>query len=312
MSFLIIILNILETGLPYALLALGIFLTYRLLDIADLSAEGSFTLGGCLGLTLTAIGVNAYLSVFIAIIAGFLAGCCTGILHTKLKIPSLLSGIITMTGLIAINLVIMGLANASSPSSNAVTIGSSGRGPKSIFDYVSLFKLPLMNQVLVMVVITILVLLVVYWFFGTEIGQAIRATGMNRNMAKAQGINTSRMLIFGLGISNAIIALGGALWAQGSRSFEIGNGTGALVIGLAAIILGETIFGKRSFKNWIISVVLGSIVYFTIIQVAIILNFPHYLMKLLYAVLITIALSIPLIQKAFAKKKKEKVVITNA
>ena len=304
MELLFIILDILKSGLPYALLALGIFLTYRMLDFADLSAEGSFNLGGAVALTLTAIGVNAYLSILIGVVAGFLAGVVTGLLHTKLKIASLLSGIITMTGLIAINLVIMGLANPSSPSSNAVNIGSfaNGVGTKSIFDYVHIFNMPIVNQILVMLVFVGVALGFVYWFFGTEIGMSVRATGMNPKMARAQGINTTRMIILGLGISNALIACGGALWAHSARSYEIGNGTGALVIGLASIIIGETVFGKKTFKNWIFSVVLGTILYFAVIQIALVLNFPHYLMKLLYAVLITVALSIPLIQSKMGKK----------
>lgn len=304
MQVLSTIISILQAGLPYAFLALGLFVSYRVLDIADLTTEGSFTLGGCLSLALTAIGVNSFLAVLIGIVAGFASGVITGLLHTKLHIPSLLSGIITMTALIAINLVIMGIAVDGAASSNAVTIGSSGRGPKSIFDFFAIFNKPVYNQVLLMVIVLILLLVIMYLFFGTEFGQDIRATGMNKNMAKAQGINTSLMIILGLGISNAIIALGGAMWGQSARSFEIGNGTGALVIGLAAIILGETVFGKRTFKNWLISISLGAIIYFAIIQIAIILSFPHYLMKLLYAFLITVALSIPLIQKLFKKKKK--------
>lgn len=302
----LIVLDILKSGLPYALLSLGIFLSFRMLDFPDLTAEGSFTLGGCLALTLTAIGVNSYLAVIIAIIAGFLAGAVTGILNTKLKIAPLLSGIITMTGLIAINLVIMGIANDSVPSSNAITIGAIGHGPKSIFDYIAIFDLPIANQVLVMVILVIVFLLFTYWFFGTEVGMSVRATGMNPQMARAQGINTTKMVILGLALSNALIASGGAMWAQSARSFEIGNGTGALVIGLAAIIMGESVFGKRSFKNWIVSVALGAILYFTIIRIALLLHFPHYLMKLLYAILITIALAIPLIQ---AKRKKQKRVV---
>ena len=301
-----VLIDSLAIGLPYSLLALGIFISYRTLDFADLSAEGSFTLGGAVAVSTIVMGVNPLFATILSFISGFLAGMFTGILHTKLKIPKLLSGIITMTGLYSINMVIMGIAK-NSPYSNVIYVEDN----KTIFDFLNIFEKNYFNIILVSLIIVIIVLFIIYWFFGTEIGMSIRATGMNGNMARAQGINTTVMIIFGLAISNALIATGGALFSQAELKADINMGIGALVIGLSSIIIGESVFGKRTFKNWIISVVLGSIAYYLIIAIAIQLGFPHYLKKLLYAVLITIVLAIPLIKKLKNRTKGEKENVSN-
>ncbi len=289
----------LAIGLPYALLALGIFISYRLLDFADLGAEGSFTLGGALSVALIAMGVNPIIATIAAVAAGFVAGIVTGVLHTKLRIPKLLSGIITTTGLFSINMMIMGWPKLSSYS-NVVYVGSN----PTIFNILNIFSSSYVNSIITSLIIVVIVILILYYFFGTEVGMSIRATGMNSNMARAQGINTNSCIIVGLAISNALIALGGCLFAQNELNAENNMGVGALVIGLSAIIIGEAIFGKRSFKNNLISVALGSIVYYLIVAVAIQLGLPHYLKKLLYAVLITIVLAGPLIKKLLTSKKK--------
>lgn len=295
-----IIRDSLSLGLPYALLALGIFISYRILDFADLSAEGSFTLGGAVCIASIVLGVNPYLATLLALISGFLAGIVTGVLHTKLKIPKLLSGIITMTGLFSINMVIMGMATKQSYN-NVVYVGDN----QTIFKTIQIFSKGYQNTIFLSLIIVLVFLSLIYLFFGTEIGMSIRATGMNKKMARAQGINTSLMIIIGLAISNALIAIGGSLYAQAELKADNNMGVGTLVIGLASIIIGEAIFGKRNFLNWIISVSIGSILYYLIITVAIQLGLPNYYKKLLYALLMVIILIVPLIKKVIVKNIKK-------
>lgn len=292
-----IIFNILTSGLPCCLLALGIFLTYRLLDFADLTAEGSFLIGGASCLTLIYNGVNPFLATLIALFAGALCGLLTGIIHTKLGIPKLLSGIITLTATASIGLFIIGFTKNNDVFSNLVTLRTNDFTIFSIF-YNSVMDNSLVETI-VMAIIVIIVFVIIYFFFGTEYGMAIRSTGMNEDMAKSQGINVTLSKIVCITLSNVLIGLAGALFAQDARAMDIKSASGFLVIGLASILIGESIFGKRNFKNWIISVGLGGILYFIIVTVAIRLGFPTQLKNLLYAVLITIALCLPLIKKGF-------------
>lgn len=323
-----IIIDMFKTGLPYALLALGIFISYRVLDIADLSCEGSFTLGGALSAVLLVLGWNPFLATFMGMFAGFIAGILTGLIHTKLKITSLLAGIITMTGLFSLNLVIMGLApTVTQTTVNGVvdyTIKYNESGYSAlvnlngynvnkepivrIYDtFLAVFSKNNYNMIFVSLLIVVIIGFVIYWFFGTEIGMGVRATGINGKMARAQGINTNAMIILGLGISNALIALSGSLFAQTQKSASSTMGVGVLVIGLASIIIGEGIFGKRTFKNWIISVLLGSVLYYLIIVVAIQLGLPSHYQKLLYALLILIVLAVPQLRKLLFKGGKKHV-----
>lgn len=317
-----ILIDMFKTGLPYALLALGIFISYRVLDVADLSCEGSFTLGGALSAVLLVLGWNPFLATMMGVLAGFLAGIITGLIHTKLKITALLSGIITMTGLFSINLVIMGLAPSvtvnvingvkdvqvvysDSGYSALVNLNGyniNGEPIQKIYDtFLAIFSKNNYNMIFISLLIVVAVAFIAYWFFGTEIGMSIRATGINPNMARAQGINTNAMIILGLGISNALIALSGSLFAQTQKSASSTMGVGVLVIGLASIIIGEGIFGKRTFKNWLISVLLGAVLYYLIVVVAIQLGLPSHYQKLLYALLILIVLAIPQLRKIFFK-----------
>ena len=321
MNILYIIIDTLKYGLPYAILALGVFITYRQLDIADLGCEGTFTLGGVVSALFIYHGINPFLATLIAIVSGFLAGIVTGLLHTQLKIPALLSGIITLTGLFSINMVLMGIGTRSSQGFDTTInflykYSTSSERIRTTTIYSSFqnllgkMNINLSNNlsiIILSILIVILVLAVVYLFFGTEVGMSIRATGMNGKMARAQGINTSLMIVLGLGISNALIALGGSLTAQITRSANSLMGTGIIVLALSSVIIGESIFGKRSFKNWIISVSLGAIVYYLIIAIALALNMPNHFLKLLYAVLIVIVLSIPLIKELVTKFKKKEV-----
>ena len=305
-----IILNILTSGFPCCLLAVGIFLTYRLLDFADLTAEGSFLIGGVTCVSIIFNGGNAFFATFVGMLGGLICGLITGLLHTKLNIPKLLSGIITMTATASIALLIVGFTKEGSAFANLVSLNSGDATIYSMF-----YNDKMMNQIvesIVMAIIVAIVIIIIYFFFGTEYGMAIRATGMNEKMARAQGINTTLSKIVCVALSNALIGLAGALWAQDARSMDVKSASGFLVIGLASILIGETIFGRRTFKNWIISVALGGIVYYVIITIAIELGFPTQLKNLLYAILITIALCLPLIKSGISRLTKKKEESQNA
>ena len=291
--------------------------------MADLSCEGTFTLGGALSSVLLVLGVNPFLATLLGMVAGLLAGIITGLIHTKLKITALLSGIITMTGLFSINMVIMGLApssillkdgevvlkySTSGYSANVYLNGLNVNGSsiKTIYDsFLAFFSKNNYNMIFISLLIVLAVALLVYWFFGTEIGMGIRATGINPNMSRAQGINTNAMIILGLGLANALISLSGSLFAQTQGNANNQMGVGVLVIGLASIIIGEGVFGKRTFKNWMISVLLGAILYYLIIVIAIQLGLPSHYQKLLYALLILIVLAVPRLRKLVLKGGKK-------
>ena len=320
MAFLDIILNILSSGLPCCLLALGIFLTYRLLDFADLTAEGSFLIGAAICGTLISIGVNPFIATIAAVLSGAICGIITGVLNRYLKIPKLLSGIITLTATASIALLIMGLANDEGIFKPQVSFTISYNGPQqtiySLFfpwqynEAVGMYITPSpwgdIIKIIVMLVVVLLAMIAIYFFFGTQYGMAIRATGMNEKMAKAQGINTNIATITCIAISNALIGLAGALYVQEAKAVSAITASGYLVIGLASILVGEAIFGKRSFKNWLISVALGSIVYFIIVTIATRLGLPTELKSLLYAILITLALCIQLIKDFITKQKNKR------
>lgn len=288
------------------MLALGIFLTYRLLDFADLTAEGSFLIGGALCASLISLGLNPLLATIIATIGGGICGLITGLLNTKLKIPKLLSGIITMTAATSIAMLIIGLANGIVFDNDIRFNPSTNHTIYSALWIKNHSNLNIVIEDIVFFVIVSLVAFLIYLFFGTEYGMSIRATGMNEQMARAQGINSTRATIVCVALSNAIIGLAGALYAQDQHGMNIKDASGFLVVGLASIIIGESIFGMKDFKHWLISVLLGAIVYFIIIQAALELGFPSGLMKLLYAVLITIALCLPLFKKLLSKKGEKK------
>lgn len=304
MDFLNVIFNILTSGLPCCLIAIGVFLTFRLLDFADMTAEGSFLLSASLTAACIAIGINPFLATFLGMLMGAACGFVTGVLNRVLKIPKLLSGIITLTASASLALLVMGISSPTEIFRSQIPLSlNTNQTIYSIFypksNPLSPFPLNKLIETLVMVVMVSITIVAVYYFFGTEYGMAIRATGMNEKMARSQGINTNIACIACVSISNALIGLGGALYVQDTLSVGAGNAAGYLVIGLASILIGEAIFGKRSFKNWLISVALGAILYFTIITIAIKLGLPTQLKSLLYAILITIALCIPLIKQGF-------------
>ena len=280
-------------GLLWAVMALGVYVTFRVLDLADLTCEGSFPLGAATAATLMASGHYVSTAILAAAVAGMLAGAVTGFLTTKMKIPALLAGILTMIALYSVNLRIMGKANLSL------------LGVDTVFSFTQ-EALGLNNAQTTFVVgimATMLIGIGMYWFFGTEIGAAIRATGFNQQMIRAQGVNTDMTIILGLIISNALISVSGALVGQNNGFADVGMGVGTIVIGLASVIIGEVLFGTRSFKNCIISVVLGSVVYRIVIAVVLQMGMPPNDLKLFTSVLVAIALSMPLI-KAKLKGRK--------
>lgn len=289
-----LVLSTVSQGLLWAIMALGVFLTFRVLDIADLSVEGTFPLGAAVAATLIDAGHSVWFAMLIALIAGCIGGTVTALLTTKLKIPALLSGILTMIGLYSVNLMIMGKANV--PLLRAETVFML---TEDLFGVSSVVA-----TLIVGLIATTVVGVIMYWFFGTVLGTAIRATGCNPQMARAQGINTNVMVILGLLISNGLVALSGALVAQSNGFADVGMGTGTIVIGLASVIIGEVLFGTRSFKNWLISVVLGSVVYRAVIAIVLELGMPPNDLKLFTAVLVAIALSLPLIKNKFAIMKR--------
>lgn len=280
-------------GLLWSLLALGVYITFRVLDIADLTVEGSFPLGASVAVTLLVKDVNPVTAILAAALAGGLAGVVTGLLHTKLRIPALLAGILTMIALYSVNLRIMGKANVSLLGKDtAFTLLESAFG-------VAYSQAVLLVGVLACVLFSVLM----YWFFGTEIGAAIRATGYNPQMIRAQGVDTNIMLLIGLFFSNALVAVAGALVAQSNGFADVGMGVGTIVIGLASVIIGEVLFGTRSFKNSLVSVVLGSIVYRLVIAIVLQMGMPPNDLKLFTAVLVAIALSLPMVKGKFQSRK---------
>lgn len=280
-------------GLLWAVMALGVYVTFRVLDIADLTVEGSFPLGAAAAASLLAAGYGPLAAVAAAAVAGMLAGVITGILHTKMKIPALLAGILTMIALYSVNLRIMGKANLSLLGVD--TTFSLARDILGLSSAETTFVVGLAA--------TVLIGLFLYWFFGTEIGAAIRATGFNQQMIRAQGVDTNVTIILGLLLSNALVAISGALVAQSNGFADVGMGTGTIVIGLASVIIGEVLFGTRSFKNCMISVILGSIVYRIVIALVLQMGMPPNDLKLFTSVLVAFALSMPLLKNKVSARK---------
>jgi len=280
-------------GVIWAIMTIGVYITYRVLDYADLTVDGSFALGGAVAARLIIGGVNPFIATFIAFIAGMLSGVVTGILHTKLKIPALLSGILSMIALYSINLRVMGKANIALLKEPTVF---------NAFAKIGLSTTTI--ALLVGLVCVVVVVFVLYWFFGTEIGSAIRATGNNEYMIRAQGVNTDFMKIVALFLSNGLVAMSGALVAQYSKFADVGMGTGTIVIGLASVIIGEVLFGTRNFMNCLIALVLGSIAYRIIIASVLEMGMESTDLKLFTAIIVACALSLPIFRPRWLKVKK--------
>ena len=274
-------------GLVWGVMALGVYVTYKLLDIADLTVDSSLCTGGATSAVLILMGMHPLLSLVFAVFAGMLAGLVTGFLHTRLRIPAILAGILTQLGLYSINLRIMGKSSVALLRQPVV---------------ISLGNIPM--ALLIGVLVAAAVVAVMYWFFGTELGCAIRATGNNRKMVRAQGVNTDTMKIIGLDLSNGLVGLAGGLLAQYQGSANINMGRGAIVIGLASVIIGEVIFGARfNFAYQLGSIVAGSVIYQIVIAFVLQLGLSTEDLKLFSAVTVALALSVPALQKKFLKSK---------
>lgn len=282
-------------GLIWGITAIGIYITFRILDIADLTVDGSLCTGGAVCIMMMLSGHNVFVSMAAATAAGMAAGLMTGIFHTFMGIPAILSGILTQLALYSVNLKIMGKANQSI-NVDKYDLFVSLRYIKGV----SLFK----NTIFVVAIFVILLVVILYWFFGTELGCALRATGCNANMSRAQGINTNLSKVLGLMISNGLVGLSGALLAQYQGFSDINMGRGAIVIGLAAVIIGEAVFG-RIFHNFgfkLIGVALGSILYYLVLQTVIWMGVDTDMLKFLSAILVAIFLAIPFWKDKYFKK----------
>ncbi len=273
-------------GLIWGIMAIGVYITYRVLDIADLTVDGSLCTGGAVCIMLMLSGQNVWVALAGAFLAGMVSGFVTGLLHTFMGIPAILSGILTQLGLYSINLKIMGKAN------QAINVDKfdllvSLRFIKNVPFY--------KNTILLVAIIIVLLIGFLYWFFGTELGCSLRATGCNDKMARAQGINTDLSRVLGLMISNGLVALSGALLAQYQGFADVNMGRGAIVIGLAAVIIGEAVFGRvfHNFAFRLLGVALGSIIYYLVLQFVIWKGVDTDLLKLLSAVVVAIFLAIP-------------------
>lgn len=286
-------------GLIWGIMAIGVYITYRILDVADLTVDGSFATGGAVAVMLILNGCNLWLAMLVAFIAGLLAGAITGLLHTFMGIPAILAGILTQLSLYSINLKIMGKANQS-VNVNQTELLVSLRWVKEFA-----FHNPLITVGLVLAIM----IAVLYWFFGTEMGCALRATGSNLNMSRAQGINTNLNKVIGIMLSNGLVAFSGAFLAQYQGFADVKMGQGAIVIGLAAVIIGEALFGKI-FKNFalrLLSVAFGSIIYYIVIQAVITMGLDANLLKLLSAAIVAIFLAVPYWKKQYSQNHIRKV-----
>ena len=285
-------------GMLWGIMAIGVYLTFRILNVSDLTVDGSLATGGAVCVMLMRSGCNPWVALLCAVLAGMLAGLITGLLHTRCAIPAILAGILTQLALYSINLRIMG-GKANQP------IGVDKYDLLVSQRYVR--ELSLENPILLVIVILAVVVGILYWFFGTEYGSALRATGANQNMARAQGIDTKIGITVGLMVSNGLVALSGALLAQYQGAVDVNMGRGAIVIGLAAVIVGEVLFGKvfRNFALKLTAVALGAVVYYLVIQVVLQLGLNTNDLKLLTATVVALFLAIPY-WKSLAKPKKQR------
>lgn len=267
-------------GLIWGIMAIGVYITYKVLDYADLTVDGSIATGGAVAVMMMLSGQNVFIALLCATLAGMASGLVTGIFHAAFGIPAILSGILSQLGLYSINMRIMGKSN------QAISVDQ--------YDLVlSLREIP--KAILVSLIFCVVVIGILYWFFGTELGRAIRATGNNENMSRAQGINTKTMKVIGLMISNGLVGLAGGLYAQYQGNADVNMGRGAIVIGLAAVIIGSVLFGKlfRNFALRLCGVVIGAILYFVVIAVVLWLGLETTDMKLISALIVAVFLAVP-------------------
>ena len=273
-------------GLIWGIMAIGVYITYRILDFADLTVDGSIATGGAVAAMLIVSGCNVWLALLCAFAAGMLTGLVTGLFHTAMGIPPILSGILTQLALYSVNLGIMDSKANTAVSANKFDLLVSLRNVRVLAFY---------NPIFVVAVFTAVTIALMYLFFGTEFGCSLRAAGANPNMSRAQGINTSFAKVVGLMLSNGIVALSGALLTQYQGFADVNMGRGAIVIGLAAVIIGEVVFGKllRSFAGKLVAVSIGAIIYYAVIQVVLWLGLNTNYLKMLTALVVAVFLAVP-------------------
>lgn len=280
-------------GLIWGILAIGVYITFKVLDYADLTVDGSLATGGAVAVMCIIGGMNPYLALLMAFLAGMLAGLATGLFHTAFGIPPILSGILTQLGLYSVNMHILGKSN------QAV----------SVDQYQLIVSLRYIQEACITAgIFCLIITMALYWFFGTELGAAVRATGCNQNMARAQGINTNNQKVLGLVLSNGLAAVSGALYAQYQGSADVNMGRGAIVIGLAAVIIGEVVFGKifHNFALRMLASVIGAILYYIVIAIVLQLGLSTNDLKLFSALIVALFLAIPhLKSKYFAQTSKK-------
>ena len=285
-------------GMLWGIMAIGVYITYRILDVADLTVDGSLATGGAVCVMLMRAGWNPWIALLCAFLAGVLAGLCTGLLHTRCGIPAILAGILTQLALYSVNLRIMG-GKANQP------IGVDKYDLLVSQRYVR--ELTPNNPIPLVILILAALIGLLYWFFGTEYGSSLRATGANQNMARAQGINTKSGITFGLMLANGMVALAGGLLAQYQGAVDVNMGRGAIVIGLAAVIIGEVLLGKvfRNFALKLTAVVIGAVIYYMVIQLVLQLGLNTNDLKLLTALVVALFLAIPYWKTVVLPRKKE-------
>ena len=285
-------------GLIWGIMAIGVYITFRILDIADLTVDGTLCTGGAVCIMMMLSGHNVWVSMLVATGAGLLAGLATGIFHTFMGIPAILAGILTQLSLYSVNLKIMGKANQAI-NVDKFNLLVSLRRVKGV----ALTQ----NTLFIVAIMIIILIAVLYWFFGTELGCSLRATGCNPSMSRAQGINTDRNKVLGLMLSNGLVALSGALLTQCQGFEDINMGRGSIVIGLAAVIIGEAIFSRifRNFALKLLSVVFGSILYYLVLQIVIWMGIDTDLLKMLSALVVAFFLAFPYWKGKYFTKAKQ-------
>lgn len=277
-------------GIIWGIMAIGVYITFKILDVADLTVDGSFATGGAVLVVCTTSGMNIYLAVFLAFLSGCAAGLITGIFHTKFGIPAILAGILTQLALYSVNLRIL---------------GGKANQPLSVAKYdllITLRNIP--KSIAVCSIFAVIIIAVLYWFFGTELGHSLRATGCNQSMARANGINTNISKIIGIVLSNGIVALSGALLSQYQGFADVNMGRGAIVIGLAAVIIGEVLFGKlfRNFALKLLAAIFGGVIYYIVITLVLRLGLNANDLKLFSALVVALFLGIPYWKSKISEK----------
>ena len=296
-------------GLIWGIMAMGLYITYRILDVSDLTVDGSICTGGAVFVVLFTGGMGLWPAMLAAVLAGMLAGLVTGLLHTLCGIPAILAGILTQLGLYSVNMAIMGMKatvaiNITDPS----TLDKLLVSLRFVQDVAKGSRPFYRHPIFTVGLFTLAIIAILYWFFGTELGCSLRATGSNPNMSRAQGINTDRAKVLGLMIANGLVALSGALLAQYTSSSEINMGRGAIVIGLASVIIGEVVFGKifHNFALKLLSVCIGAILYYIVIQAVLSMGLNSNYLKLLSAIVVAVFLTVPYWKgKYFSKPVKK-------